>query len=245
VATEAHSPLEQFKIEELIPLKIGGVNAAFTNSSLWMVIAILAITLFLTLSMRGRALVPGRWQAMAEMSYEFIANLVRDNVGSEGRKYFPFIFTLFMFVLFCNVFGLIPYAFTVTSHIIVTLALALIVFIGVTIIGIVKNGFGFLRLFCPAGVPIFVLPLLVPIEIISYFIRPVTLSVRLFLNMMVGHTMLKVFAGFVVLLGLAGIGPLAFIVVFVGFELFVGALQAYIFAVLSCLYLHDALHPHH
>ena len=245
MATEAHSPLEQFKIEELIPLKIGGVNAAFTNSSLWMVIAILAITLFLTLSMRGRALVPGRWQAMAEMSYEFIANLVRDNVGSEGRKYFPFIFTLFMFVLFCNVFGLIPYAFTVTSHIIVTLALALIVFIGVTIIGIVKNGFGFLRLFCPAGVPIFVLPLLVPIEIISYFIRPVTLSVRLFLNMMVGHTMLKVFAGFVVLLGLAGIGPLAFIVVFVGFELFVGALQAYIFAVLSCLYLHDALHPHH
>jgi F-type H+-transporting ATPase subunit a len=245
VATEAHSPLEQFKIEELIPLKIGGVNAAFTNSSLWMVIAILAITLFLTLSMRGRALVPGRWQAMAEMSYEFIANLVRDNVGSEGRKYFPFIFTLFMFVLFCNVFGLIPYAFTVTSHIIVTLALALIVFVGVTIIGIVKNGFGFLRLFCPAGVPIFVLPLLIPIEIISYFIRPVTLSVRLFLNMMVGHTMLKVFAGFVVLLGLAGIGPLAFIVVFVGFELFVGALQAYIFAVLSCLYLHDALHPHH
>lgn len=245
MATEAHSPLEQFKIEELIPLKIGGVNAAFTNSSLWMVIAILAITLFLTLSMRGRALVPGRWQAMAEMSYEFIANLVRDNVGSEGRKYFPFIFTLFMFVLFCNVFGLIPYAFTVTSHIIVTLALALIVFIGVTIIGIVKNGFGFLRLFCPAGVPIFVLPLLIPIEIISYFIRPVTLSVRLFLNMMVGHTMLKVFAGFVVLLGLAGIGPLAFIVVFVGFELFVGALQAYIFAVLSCLYLHDALHPHH
>ncbi|MGH6880971.1 MAG: F0F1 ATP synthase subunit A, partial [Hypericibacter sp.] len=201
--------------------------------------------LFLTLSMRGRALVPGRWQSMAEMSYEFIANLVRDNVGSEGRKYFPFIFTLFMFVLFCNVFGLIPYAFTVTSHIIVTLALALIVFIGVTIIGIVKNGFGFLRLFCPAGVPIFVLPLLIPIEIISYFIRPVTLSVRLFLNMMVGHTMLKVFAGFVVLLGLFGIGPLAFIIVFVGFELFVGALQAYIFAVLSCLYLHDALHPHH
>jgi len=245
VATEAHSPLEQFKIEELIPLKIGGVNAAFTNSSLWMVIAILGITLFLTLSMRSRAMVPGRWQSLAEMSYEFIANLVRDNVGSEGRKYFPFIFTLFMFVLFCNVLGLIPYAFTVTSHIIVTLALALIVFIGVTVIGIIKNGFGFLRLFCPAGVPIFVLPLLIPIEIISYFIRPVTLSVRLFLNMMVGHTMLKVFAGFVVLLGLFGVGPLVFIVVFVGFELFVGALQAYIFAVLSCLYLHDALHPHH
>lgn len=245
MATEAHSPLEQFKIEELIPLKIGGVNAAFTNSSLWMVIAILAITLFLTLSMRSRALVPGRWQSLAEMSYEFIANLVRDNVGSEGRKYFPFIFTLFMFVLFCNIFGMIPYAFTVTSHIIVTLALALLVFIGVTLIGIFKNGVGFLNLFCPSGVPFFVLPLLVPIEIISYFVRPVSLSVRLFLNMMVGHTMLKVFAGFVVLLGLFGIGPLAFIVVFIGFELFVAALQAYIFAVLSCLYLHDALHPHH
>lgn len=245
MATEAHSPLEQFKIEELIPLKIGGVNAAFTNSSLWMVIAILAITLFLTLSMRSRALVPGRWQSLAEMSYEFIANLVRDNVGSEGRKYFPFIFTLFMFVLFCNIFGMIPYAFTVTSHIIVTLALALLVFIGVTLIGIFKNGLGFLNLFCPSGVPFFVLPLLVPIEIISYFVRPVSLSVRLFLNMMVGHTMLKVFAGFVVLLGLFGIGPLAFIVVFIGFELFVAALQAYIFAVLSCLYLHDALHPHH
>ena len=245
MATEAHSPLEQFKIEELIPLKIGGVNAAFTNSSLWMVIAILAITLFLTLSMRSRALVPGRWQSLAEMSYEFIANLVRDNVGSEGRKYFPFILTLFMFVLFCNIFGMIPYAFTVTSHIIVTLALALLVFIGVTLIGIFKNGVGFLNLFCPSGVPFFVLPLLVPIEIISYFVRPVSLSVRLFLNMMVGHTMLKVFAGFVVLLGLFGIGPLAFIVVFIGFELFVAALQAYIFAVLSCLYLHDALHPHH
>jgi F-type H+-transporting ATPase subunit a len=245
VATEAHSPLEQFTIHELIPLKIGGINASFTNSALWMVIAILAITLFLTLSMRSRALVPGRWQSLAEMFYEFIANLVRDNVGGEGRKYFPFIFTLFMFVLFCNVFGLIPYAFTVTSHIIVTLALALLVFIGVTAIGIIKNGPKFLRLFCPSGVPIFVLPLLIPIEIISYFIRPVTLSVRLFLNMMVGHTMLKVFAGFVTLLGIFGVAPLIFIAVFVGFELFVATLQAYIFAVLSCLYLHDALHPQH
>ena len=245
MAAEAHSPLEQFEIVKLIPIQIGPIDASFTNASLFMVIAVAAATAFLSLSMSPRSLVPGRWQSMAEVSYQFIANLVRDNVGTEGRQYFPFIFTLFMFILFANVLGMIPYAFTVTSHIIVTLALALVVFIGVTIIGFVKNGAGFLRLFVPSGVPIFVMPLLVPIEIISYFVRPVSLSVRLFLNMMVGHTMLKVFAGFVVMLGIWGVAPLAFIAVFIGFEIFVAVLQAYIFAVLSCLYLADALHPHH
>ena len=245
MAAEAHSPLEQFEIVKLIPIQIGPIDASFTNASLFMVIAVAAATAFLSLSMSPRSLVPGRWQSMAEVSYQFIANLVRDNVGTEGRQYFPFIFTLFMFILFANVLGMIPYAFTVTSHIIVTLALALVVFIGVTIIGFAKNGVGFLRLFVPSGVPIFVMPLLVPIEIISYFVRPVSLSVRLFLNMMVGHTMLKVFAGFVVLLGIWGIAPLAFIAIFIGFEIFVAVLQAYIFAVLSCLYLADALHPHH
>ena len=245
MAAEAHSPLEQFEIVKLIPIQIGPIDASFTNASLFMVIAVAAATAFLSLSMSPRSLVPGRWQSMAEVSYQFIANLVRDNVGTEGRQYFPFIFTLFMFILFANVLGMIPYAFTVTSHIIVTLALALVVFIGVTIIGFAKNGVGFLRLFVPSGVPIFVMPLLVPIEIISYFVRPVSLSVRLFLNMMVGHTMLKVFAGFVVMLGIWGVAPLAFIAVFIGFEIFVAVLQAYIFAVLSCLYLADALHPHH
>lgn len=240
-----HSPLEQFKIIELVPIKIGAIDASFTNASLFMVIAVAAATIFLTLSVSPRSLVPGRWQSLAEMSYQFIANLVRDNVGGEGRKYFPFIFTLFMFILFCNLIGMVPFAFTVTSHIIVTLALALVVFIGVTVIGIAKNGVKFLHLFCPAGVPLFVLPLLIPIEIISYFVRPVSLSVRLFLNMMVGHTMLKVFAGFVVLLGIWGVAPLIFIAVFIGFEIFVALLQAYIFTVLSCLYLHDALHPQH
>ena len=240
-----HSPLTQFEIVPLIPIKVGGVDASFTNSSLWMVIAIALIVLLLTIGTGRRALVPGRLQSLAEMAYEFIANLVRDNVGNEGRKYFPFIFTLFLFVLFCNMLGMVPYSFTVTSHIVVTLALALVVFIGVTIIGFAKNGLGFLHLFSPAGVPLFVLPLLIPIEIISYFVRPVSLSVRLFLNMMVGHTMLKVFAGFIVLLGIWGVGPLLFVVVFIGFEAFVALLQAYIFAVLSCLYLHDALHPHH
>lgn len=241
----AESPLHQFELVELLPIRIGGVNASFTNASLWMMVAIVGVTLFLTLGMRQRALVPGRWQSMAEMSYQFIANLVRDNAGSEGMQYFPFIFTLFMFILFCNVLGMIPYSFTVTSHLVVTLAMALTVFIGVTIIGVVKHGVKFLHLFSPAGVPVLVMPLLIPIEIISYFVRPVSLSVRLFLNMMVGHTMLKVFAGFVVLLGIWGVGPLAFIVVFIGFEFFVALLQAYIFAVLSCLYLNDALHPHH
>jgi F-type H+-transporting ATPase subunit a len=171
--------------------------------------------------------------------------MLRDSAGKEGMRFFPFVFSIFMFVLFCNVLGLFPFSFTVTGQIIVTFALAAVVFIGVTIIGFVRNGLGFLHLFCPAGVPIFVMPLLIPIEIISYFVRPVSLSVRLFLNMMVGHTMLKVFAGFVVLLGIFGIAPLIFIVIFIGFELFVAVLQAYIFAVLSCLYLNDALHPHH
>jgi F-type H+-transporting ATPase subunit a len=240
-----HSPLTQFEIVPLIPIRVGGIDASFTNSSLWMVIAIGLIVLLLTIGTGRRALVPGRLQSLSEMAYEFIANLVRDNVGNEGRKYFPFIFTLFLFVLFCNMLGMVPYSFTVTSHIVVTLALALVVFIGVTIIGFAKNGLGFLHLFSPAGVPLFVLPLLIPIEIISYFVRPVSLSVRLFLNMMVGHTMLKVFAGFIVLLGVWGVGPLLFVVVFIGFEAFVALLQAYIFAVLSCLYLHDALHPHH
>jgi len=245
VAAEAHSPLEQFEIIKLIPIQIGPIDASFTNASLFMVIAVAAVTAFLTLSVNTRSLVPGRWQSMAEISYQFIANLVRDSTGTEGRQYFPFIFTLFMFILFANVLGMIPYSFTVTSHIIVTLALALVVFIGVTVIGFVKHGLKFLGLFVPSGVPIFVLPLLVPIEIISYFVRPVSLSVRLFLNMMVGHTMLKVFAGFVVMLGIWGVAPLAFIAVFTGFEIFVAVLQAYIFTVLSCLYLADALHPHH
>jgi F-type H+-transporting ATPase subunit a len=245
VAAGGESPVHQFQVFDLIPIKIGKVDLSFTNASLWMVVAVATIVLIMTLGANRRALIPGRLQSLGELGYDFIANLVRENVGSEGKKYFPFIFTLFIFILFCNMLGMIPYSFSVTGQIIVTFALALTVFLGVTIIGISKNGIGFLRLFAPSGVPIFVLPLLIPIEIISYFVRPVSLSVRLFLNMMVGHTMLQVFAGFVVLLGLAGVGPLIFIVVFIGFEFFVAVLQAYIFAILSCLYLHDALHPHH
>jgi F-type H+-transporting ATPase subunit a len=242
---EAHSPIEQFAIKPLIPFKIGGLDASFTNSALFMVIACGLAVLFLTISMRGRALVPGRWQSMAELVYEFVVGLVRDNVGAEGRKYFPFIFTLFVFILFCNLLGMVPYSFTVTSHIIVTFALAMVVFIGVTIIGFVKHGTHFFSFFFPAGVPIYMAPILIPIEIISYLARPVSLSVRLFANMMAGHTMMKIFAGFVVSLGvLGGWAPLSVLVALTALEIGIAILQAYVFAILSCLYLNDALHLH-
>jgi F-type H+-transporting ATPase subunit a len=211
-----------------------------------MIVAVLAITLFLMIGMRSRALIPGRWQNMAELSYEFIANMVRENAGREGLRYFPFVFSLFMFILFANMLGMIPFTFTVTSHIIVTFALAAVVFIGVTVIGFARHGVGFLRLFVPSGVPIFLLPLLVVIELLSYLTRPISLSVRLFAHMMAGHTMLEVFGSFVVALGvLAGWAPLAFIVALTGLEIGIAFLQAYVFAILSCIYLNDALHLHH
>lgn len=245
-AEESHSPLAQFEIHRLIPIKIGNIDASFTNSSLWMVIAVLCATLLMTWSMSRRAMVPGRLQSIAELSYEFIANMLQENVGSAGRQYFPFIFTLFLFILFANVLGMIPYSFTPTSHIIVTFAMAAIVFIGVTVIGFMRHGAHFLSLFVPKGVPWPLLLLLVPIEILSYFIRPVSLSLRLFANMMAGHTMLKVFGGFVVALGiLGGWAPLAFVVALTGLEIGIAFLQAYVFTVLTCLYLNDAVHLHH
>ena len=176
--------MAQFEIHRFIPMEAGGIDVSFTNSSLFMVIALSAITLFLSLSMRRGALVPSRWQSVAELSYEFVANMMRDTVGTSGQKFFPFVFTLFMFVLFTNMLGMIPYAFTVTSHIIVTFALASLVFIGVTVLGFIKHGVGYLKLFVPHGVPTVLLPLIVVIEIISYLSRPISLSVRLFANMM-------------------------------------------------------------
>lgn len=239
-------PMHQFEIKRLINLEFLGLDASFTNSALFMVIAVALISVFTIWGMRGRALVPTRMQSVAEISYEFVANMVRDNVGSAGQRYFPFIFSLFMFVLFCNMLGMLPYSFTVTSHIIVTFALAATVFIGVTIIGFAKHGFGFLKFFVPSGVPIALLPLLVVIEVISYLTRPISLSVRLFANMMAGHTMLKVFGAFVVGLGvIGGWAPLAFMVAFTGLEILVAFLQAYVFAILTCIYLNDALHMHH
>lgn len=239
-------PMHQFEIKRLINLEFLGVDASFTNSSLFMVIAVALISMLTIWGMRGRALVPTRMQSVAELSYEFVANMVRDNVGSAGQRYFPFVFSLFMFVLFLNMLGMLPYSFTVTSHIIVTFALAAVVFIGVTIIGFAKHGFGFLKFFVPSGVPVALLPLLVVIEVISYLTRPISLSVRLFANMMAGHTMLKVFGAFVVGLGLiGGWAPLAFMVAFTGLEILVAFLQAYVFAILTCIYLNDALHMHH
>jgi F-type H+-transporting ATPase subunit a len=239
------NPLHQFEIQVVAPIEVGGVNASLTNSAIFMLITVAAVTAFLMFGMRNRRLVPGRWQSMAELSYEFIAGMVRDNVGNEGRRYFPFIFSLFMFILFGNLVGLVPYSFTFTSHIIVTFAMAAFVFLGVTIIGIVRHRLRFFSYFLPKGVPLIMAPLLIPIEIMSYLSRPVSLSIRLFANMMAGHTMMKVFAGFVVPLGiLGGWAPLSIDVALTAFEFLVAFLQAYVFTILTCIYLHDAIHLH-
>ena len=245
MAVETHGPLAQFEIKTLIPLQAGGVDISFTNSSLMMVLTLTLVSLFLILGMRRRSLVPGRWQSMVELSYQFVANLIRDTVGSDGRRYFPLIFTLFMFILFGNLLGMMPYSFTFASHIIVTFALAIIVFIGVTILGFVKHGLHFFSFFVPPGVSVILWPLMIPIEIISYLSRPISLSVRLFANLTAGHTMLKVFASFVISLGVVGgILPLVFVVALTGLELLIAFLQAYVFTILTCFYINDAVHMH-
>ncbi len=238
--------MQQFEIKRLIPMELFGYDVSFTNASLFMVLALAVIPLFYLIAMNRRALVPGRLQSTAELSYEFIANMVRDIVGEKGMKYFPWIFTIFMFILVLNLLGLLPYSFTVTSHIIVTFALAAMVWLIITAIGFMNHGVGFLKLFVPDGVPFWLLPIIVVIEVISYLIRPISHSVRLFANMMAGHAMLKVFAGFVVGLGLlGGWAPLVFLVGFTGLELVVAFLQAFIFTVLTCIYLNDAVNMHH
>jgi F-type H+-transporting ATPase subunit a len=239
-----HSPLAQFEINEIVPINIGGIDISFTNSSLMMVITVALATGFLMFGMRRGALVPGRWQSLAEVTYEFVAGLFRDTVGQEGRRYFPFVFTLFLFILIGNLLGMLPYSFTFTSHIIVTFALAAVVFIGVTILGFVKHGLHFFTFFVPPGSPVWMWPLLIPIEVISYLSRPVSLSVRLFANMLAGHTLLKVIAGFIAVLGVAGVLPLALVVALTGLEILIAFLQAYVFAILTCLYINDALHLH-
>lgn len=245
MAAEGHSPLAQFEIKTLIPLQMGQTDVSFTNSALFMTVTVVLITLFMVLGMRKHALVPGRWQSVAELAYEFVANLLRDTVGNEGRKYFPFVFSLFMFILFGNMLGMIPYSFTFTSHIIVTFALALVVFLGVTVLGFVKHGVHFFSFFVPPGVSVVLWPLMIPIELISYLSRPISLAVRLFANLTAGHTMLKVFAGFVVSLGIVGgILPLAFVVALTGLELLIAFLQAYVFTILTCFYINDSIHLH-
>ncbi len=243
MAIELH-PLEVFTIHRVLPIRIGGLDVSYTNAALAMTAIVLLITALIVYGTRRASLVPGRLQSLAEVSYEFVADMVESNVGHEGMPYFPFIFSLFMFILFANLLGLIPYSFTVTGQIIVTFALATVVFIGVTIIGFIRHGLHFLRFFVPEGVPKLLLIILVPIEVLSYFIRPFTLSIRLFANMLAGHTMLGIFAGFAALVGIFAIFPLAIDVLLLALELLVAVLQAYVFAILSCLYLNDAIHMH-
>ncbi len=240
------SPLEQFIVKPLVVIGAPdhSWDISFTNSALWMAISVAAVYGLFVLGMRQRAVVPGRLQSVVELAYEFIAGMIRDNSGKEGMRFFPWIFTLFLFILAGNMLGLIPGAFTFTSHIIVTFFMAICVWLAVTVVGFYLHGLGFLKFFVPHGAPPLMYPLLVPIEILSYCVRPVSLSIRLFVNMMAGHTMLKVFAGFIIALGLFGIFPLAVTVALYGFEIAVAFLQAYIFTVLTCIYLHDAIHMH-
>lgn len=245
-------PIHQFNIEPLFTIgHIGNQTIAFTNSSLYMFIAV-AITSILMIG-SGKALVPGRMQSVAEISYEFVASTIRSTAGSEGMKFFPLIFSIFMLICVSNLVGIIPYTFTISSHLIVTAALALLVFFTVLIYGLYKNGFKFFKIFVPSGVPIYILPLVMFIEILSFFLRPVSHSVRLFANMLAGHIALKVFAGFVAMLGaslgvvgwIGGVLPLALTVALTSLELLVAFLQAYVFAILTCIYLNDAIHPGH
>ena len=246
----ANDPISQFQLKEYIPLEIGGLDISFTNSSLFMVATVVLTSGFFIWATSGRGLVPSRGQSFAEMTYEFVAGMLRDSAGSEGMKFFPLVFSLFLFILVANMFGMFPYFFTVTSHIIITVALAMLVFLTVLVVGFYKNGFGFLKLFVPSGVPIVIMPLVVAIEVISFLARPISHSVRLFANMLAGHITLKVFAGFIVslssfgALGIAGsILPLLMTIGLTALEFLVAFLQAYVFTMLTCMYLNDALHP--
>lgn len=241
-----HSPLAQFDVYSMhpdSPLHLGALNISFTNASLWMAITVSIIFLFMWQGARNRQLVPNRWQSASETMIEFVSGIVQSNAGHEAMKFFPLIFSLFMFILVSNLCGMIPYSFTTTSHIIVTFALAAILFLGITLIGFIKHGAHFLSLFLPAGTPWWMVPLMILIELVSYLARPVSLSIRLAANMLAGHLLLKIVAGFV-MIGVLGIFPFAFLLIFTGFEIFIACLQAYIFTLLICIYLNDALHLH-
>src|ERR1041385_6703805 len=249
----AADPIHQFQIVDLFPItKIGHTEIAFTNSAAYMVAAVTLITIFLVGGTAKGSLVPGRLQSAAELTYEFVANTIRSTAGSEGMRFFPFVFSLFVFILTVNMIGLIPYTFTVTSHIIVTAVLAISVFLTVLVYGFWKNGLHFFNLFVPKGIPVYILPLIVFIEVLSFLSRPISHSVRLFANMLAGHITLKVFASFITVLGGAGILgvagatlPLALVIALTALEMLVAFLQAYVFAILTCIYLNDAIHPGH
>jgi F-type H+-transporting ATPase subunit a len=252
-AADKVDPIHQFGINPIFDLgTIGGVHIVFTNSALFMAIAVILISALLILGTSPRAVVPGRIQSLAEISYEFVAGMLRESAGKEGMKFFPFVFSLFMFVLFLNVLGLFPYFFTVTSHIVITGALAVLVITVVILYGFYRNGIHFLGLFVPKGVPGYLMPLVVLIEVLSFLSRPLSLSVRLFANMLAGHITLKVFASFILMLGAFGffgwigaIIPFAMTVALTALEVLVAFLQAYVFAILTCMYLNDAIHPSH
>ncbi|MEJ1157815.1 F0F1 ATP synthase subunit A [Prosthecomicrobium sp. N25] len=251
-ASDKVDPIHQFGINKIVPIHVGSLDLSFTNSALFMVVTVAAATLFLMWATTSRALVPSRGQSVAEMAYEFVAGTLRSAAGNEGMRFFPLVFSLFMFVLVANLFGMVPYFFTVTSHIIVTFAMAMLVILTVVVYGIYRHGLHFFGLFVPHGVPGALIPLVTAIEVISFLSRPISLSVRLFANMLAGHITLKVFAGFVFSLGtLGGLGivgsvlPLAMTVALTGLEFLVAFLQAYVFTVLTCMYLNDAIHPGH
>lgn len=246
-------PVQQFEIIPLVSFgTLGGFEIAFTNSSAYMALTVGLAGAFLLLGTRAQRLVPDRWQSTVEILYEFISKTLRENAGEDGMRFFPLVFSLFMFILVANLIGMFPYAFTVTSHLIVTFALAMIVFATVTVYGLLRHGFGFFRLFLPSGIPAWLAPVIVPIEVISYLSRPISHSARLFAVMLAGHITLKVFAGFVV--SLAGIGavgmaaavlPLLMTIIITALELLIAIVQAYVFAMLTCMYLSDAMHPSH
>ena len=243
--SDDYTPLDQFKIKKIFEIDLFGIDISITNSSLYMIIATFIICLFIFLSTRKLSILPSKLQIIAESFYLFIRNMIQNSIGDEGMKFFPLIFSLFIFIVMCNILGMTPYSFTVTSQIVVTLFLALISFLTITIFAIYRNGImGFFHMFLPSGVPLFMKPLIFTIEFFSFLIRPVTLSVRLFANMVAGHVLLKVIAGFVVTLGFAGIFPLLFAVLMTGFELFVAVLQAYIFAILVSAYLAEVTKTH-
>lgn len=248
----ANDPIHQFQIQKIFPIEVGGMDLSFTNSSLFMVLTVASAAAFLIFTTSGRGLIPGRMQSVSEMAYEFVAGMLRSSAGTEGMRFFPLVFSLFMFVLVANLLGMFPYFFTVTSHIIVTFALAMLVIGTVTIYGLMRHGTKFFHLFAPSGVPPVLLLIVAPIEVVSFLSRPISLSVRLFANMLAGHITLKVFAGFIVSMGAAGglsavgaILPLGMTVALTALEFLVAFLQAYVFTVLTCMYLNDALHPSH
>jgi F-type H+-transporting ATPase subunit a len=240
-----HSPLHQFLVKPLIPLSVGGVDLSFTNAALCMLVAAFLPVLVLLFLRKRLTLIPGALQSLVEMGYMFIAGLLKDTNGEKGLAYFPLLFSVFMFILCGNMLGMLPYSFTFTSQLAIVFALAGLLFVIITGIGIIKHGWHFFSIFWPQGVPWVMAPLLIPVELLSYLSRPISLGVRLFANMMAGHTMLKVFGGFTAALGIFGIGPLAVNVVLTGFEVMVSFLQAYVFTILTCIYLHDALYLHH